>query len=520
MLAVVQHQHRALVREDIDQPPARLVRGRQLLAHAVDAGRHLFAESECGEHGRCHIQHITDGSELDEPDTVRTHRQSVVGVTHGHVVAGPIVARDLAVGDAIAHQPTRGLDGQPGLPGAARSVQCDQTRFLEHRDERLDLVITSDEAGQPRRHPLPGRPRSGVRCRCRLRRHRRFRRRWTGSGVPRADRGQLSAQCREMDVLKFLGRIETQLVVQPPAGPLICGHRLRLPAHAGQRADQQSADPFTERIVGGHRVQLGHHVGMPAEQEGGLIPILDGGQPCLVQTHRCRLGERCLPQIRQHRSSPQGQRFAEQFVGGLDLTVSQRLSSLARTLLELAPVDVRFCDGQNIPGRPRLDGEPRVDSGRAIPYRRSTLLNPRRIAGRDQRRPGQGARCQLRCVRLPCAILEATPQARDHGLQRVRDTRRRAVLPQRVDQGVDRHRSARIQREPRQQRARSPGADLDRPAVRSPHLQRSQYPDAHPTSFARNPLAAHMRSLVGCRPCVVSRDYRPPIGVVSVVVGV
>ena len=81
-------------------------------------------------------------------------------------------------------------------------------------------------------------------------------------------------------------RVDTELVGEIPAQPVVGGQRIGGAAVGGQGAHQLTGQPLPQRMSGNQFRQLGDHVAALAEPEIRLDPVRPRFQPLLLQA-RC-----------------------------------------------------------------------------------------------------------------------------------------------------------------------------------------------------------------------------------------
>ena len=170
------------------------------------------------------------------------------------------------------------------------------------------------------------------------------------------------------------------------------------------------------------RLQLADERAVPAEREIGVDPVLERGEPELLEPVRLRPRERLVREVGERRAAPERERLA-----AAAPTRSRRL-------------------------RPRAAAGPRRTAGRT--GRRRTARARSAACSRA------GATPAARASRAP-ARLERLAQMRDVPLDDVGGRVGRRPAPELVDQAVERHHLVRVQQEQRE----------DCPLLRSPERQ-------------------------------------------------
>ena len=80
--------------------------------------------------------------------------------------------------------------------------------------------------------------------------------------------------------------------------------RVGLAAAAVEREHQLAAQALAEHVLGDQRLELRHQLVMAAERQVGVDPILERGQPELLQPGDLALRERLAVKIGQRLSAP------------------------------------------------------------------------------------------------------------------------------------------------------------------------------------------------------------------------
>ena len=101
--------------------------------------------------------------------------------------------------------------------------------------------------------------------------------------------------------------VDAQLVGQlgPQLG--VGGQRVGLAAAPVEREHPQAAQPLPEGVLAGQPVQLAGHAGVPPAGQVGLDPVLESGEPGLLQPRYVGLREGQVGDVAQRRAAPQRQ---------------------------------------------------------------------------------------------------------------------------------------------------------------------------------------------------------------------
>ena len=184
------------------------------------------------------------------------------------------------------------------------------------------------------------------------------------------------------------------------------------------------------------RLQLAQYGVVPTERELGLAEQLECVQPPFLEPFPLGLGERLGGEVGERRAVPEPERLPEQARGRVGVTGSQLPPGAADQRFEALQVELAWLDDEPVAGSARLDS----------------------------------------------AGAERLAEPGDVDLERLDRRGRRLLAPERVDQGLARHRFARAQQQSRQDRALLRASDVDRAAVRA-DLDRPKDPEFHAFSL-------------------------------------
>jgi hypothetical protein len=116
------------------------------------------------------------------------------------------------------------------------------------------------------------------------------------------------AEDRLLQPLQLLARFDPELLHQLRPRPAISGQRVGLAAGPVKRQHQLSVQGLPVGVRTGQGFQFGDQLAVPAHLEFGLDPLLQRGQPEVLQPPGGSCGKRWLPNIRQWNSPPQRER--------------------------------------------------------------------------------------------------------------------------------------------------------------------------------------------------------------------
>ena len=114
-----------------------------------------------------------------------------------------------------------------------------------------------------------------------------------------------------LQLLQRRRRLQAELVVEPPAEPVVRGERLGLAAGAVEGEHELAVRRLAQRVGGDDALELRDRVGVAAEREPGLDPLLPAREPELLEVRGLDARER-LVELGERRAPPQAQRLLEQ----------------------------------------------------------------------------------------------------------------------------------------------------------------------------------------------------------------
>jgi len=158
---------------------------------------------------------------------------------------------------------------------------------------------------------------------------------------------------REDRLLKPLERrtrFDAELVDQQLSRHLVQLQGVHLAPAPVQRQHELRTQPLPQGMLGDQPLELGHQLGMPAQCQVCLDALLQRSQPQLLQLRDRGLRERLVGELVQRRTSPQSQRVPQPSGLGGD----RRLCRLRHETTEPVGIDLVAVDGQQVPGRARL----------------------------------------------------------------------------------------------------------------------------------------------------------------------
>jgi hypothetical protein len=235
----------------------------------------------------------------------------------------------VAVGDLL---------GQAGLAHAARADQGHQRPGGDRLADQGQLPLPADERGGA------GGSRAGV-----------------GGAVGGGAEGP--AQHLLLEPPQPGRGVQPELVTEPVAVAGQGGQRVAGPAGLGEGGGQQLHGPLAPRLLGGDGLQRGRGLGGPVQPQQQGRPVLQGGEPELLEPERLPAGEG-RRELGVGRASPEGQRLVEEGQRGRGRSGRAGLVEQAG---EALGVDGAGGDLEDIAGRPGGDDRRRRPEGLAQP---------------------------------------------------------------------------------------------------------------------------------------------------------
>ena len=108
--------------------------------------------------------------------------------------------------------------------------------------------------------------------------------------------------------LQLGARLDPELVHEPAPRRAVGLERVGLAAAAVERDEQLALEPLPERVRGDQRLELGQDVLVAAEREVGLDPILERGEPQVLEPPDLVLRERLVREVGERRAAPERER--------------------------------------------------------------------------------------------------------------------------------------------------------------------------------------------------------------------
>ena len=291
------------------------------------------------------------------------------------------------------------------------------------------------------------------------------------------------AQHRGLQRTQLGRRLETQLLVEHLADLAEHVEGVGLSPGPSQSEGTQRPQALPQRVRRRQCLQLRDHGRVPAERQSGDGPVLERDQPQLLEPGPLGDRGRGVPELGVRRPPPERERPVE----------------VGRAPAQLVGVqDRRTPPGQRLEAA--VGGHDRLLEAVHVHV---VVRHPQRVAGRH--------RDQHRRRRAALALgLHHPAQLRDVGLQGRGHPGRRGVLPQQVDDRVDRDRPAARQRERGDQGALLRSAEIHR--LGGPgDLDRTEDGDLHADSLGSTATAERAPSRLQSRLQVAGAMVIPPI---------
>src|SRR5438309_8552305 len=137
-----------------------------------------------------------------------------------------------------------------------------------------------------------------------------------------------------LELLQRRRRVDPELVDEGVARVLVRLERLRLPACPVEGEHQLTAQTLAQRMFFDQRLQLADELAVAAEREICLNPLLETGEPQLLEPRDRPLRPRLVRELGERRSPPERECLAQAFRGRLRSTLDQILPPLSQQPLE------------------------------------------------------------------------------------------------------------------------------------------------------------------------------------------
>ena len=171
-----------------------------------------------------------------------------------------------------------------------------------------------------------------------------------------------------LEIPERLARLDPQLFDEGSSRVAVNLERLAHPAAAVEREHQLGPEPLAQWMLRDQPPELRHEVHVAAQRELALQPILERGEPQLLEAPYLALRGGVVDEIGERRPAPEAQRRAE-LVHGLGCpAVRQGGAALLDEPLRLEQVELGSVQSQPVAAVDRLD-QARVTSG--VAYRRA-----------------------------------------------------------------------------------------------------------------------------------------------------
>ena len=100
-------------------------------------------------------------------------------------------------------------------------------------------------------------------------------------------------------------RLDAEALHEPPAGIAVDLERLGVAARAVEREHVLAAEALAQRMLGTERLELADERGVAAELERRVDPLLERGQPQLLEPLDRRAGKRLVREVGERRPAPE-----------------------------------------------------------------------------------------------------------------------------------------------------------------------------------------------------------------------
>jgi hypothetical protein len=140
--------------------------------------------------------------------------------------------------------------------------------------------------------------------------------------------------------------LEAKLVHERCAGLGVPPQRLGLATRSIEGEHVLGAEALAQRMLGGQHLELGNQRRVAPELEVGVDPQLERLETQLLESRDLAGGERVEREVRQRRTSPQGQRLAQDLRGVGVGALCMSAPPILEQLLEDAQIDLLWIDAQ------------------------------------------------------------------------------------------------------------------------------------------------------------------------------
>jgi hypothetical protein len=167
--------------------------------------------------------------------------------------------------------------------------------------------------------------------------------------------GGVLGEDRRLEVAQATAGLDAELVDERAAGVGDGPQGVGLLAGAVAGGGEQRPEPLAQRVLGDQLGELAHDGGVAAELEVGGEPVLQGGQPALVEAAGEPGGLEPVAHLEHGRAPPQPGGFDEQLPGRARVAGVERGTAPVGQVLEPVHVELGVVDDEAVAGRLPLD---------------------------------------------------------------------------------------------------------------------------------------------------------------------
>src|SRR5262249_44501893 len=114
-----------------------------------------------------------------------------------------------------------------------------------------------------------------------------------------------------LELPQRLAPLEAQPPPQPPCAAAVCRKRLSLASRAVEGENEPLEQLLPEGVLGDERLELGYELAVVSQRELGVGPVLERGEPTLVEARDLGLRPRLEAQVGKRIPPPERERFLQ-----------------------------------------------------------------------------------------------------------------------------------------------------------------------------------------------------------------
>ena len=133
--------------------------------------------------------------------------------------------------------------------------------------------------------------------------------------------------------------LDAEVVRQPRPGLAVDVQRVGLPAGAVQRQHELLPEGLAVGLLEREGPQLLDELPVKAERQVRVEPVLERGQPQLVETRGFAARERLVGELHERRAAPQGERLSEVSIRGGGVAIGELAAAISCERLEARSIE-------------------------------------------------------------------------------------------------------------------------------------------------------------------------------------